>query len=145
MAREHHSRVSGGPVPKDEKDLPSTIERSDEHAQAIFSETLESAEGTYGGDGERARRTAFAALKHSYEKVGDHWEPKDEKGPSDEGAEQGGPGRHDTKGGVDANASKAHLLDVAKRLDVPGRSSMTKDELVDAIQKANAKATRDAR
>jgi cation transport regulator ChaB len=134
----------GGAVPKDEKDLPSTIERSDEHAQDIYSETLESAEKTYG-DGERAHRTAFAALKHSYEKVGDHWEAKDEKGPSDSGAADGGPGRHDTKGGVDANASKEHLLEVAKRLDVSGRSSMTKDELVDAIQKANAKATREAR
>jgi cation transport regulator ChaB len=131
-------------MPKDERDLPSTIERSDEHAQDIYSETLDSAEQTYG-DGERAHRTAYAALKHSYEKVGDHWEPKDEKGPSDEGAEQGGPGRHDTKGGVDANASKAHLLELAKRLDVSGRSSMTKDELVDAIQKANATATRRAR
>jgi cation transport regulator ChaB len=132
-------------VPKKDVNLPSTIERSDEHAQDIFRETLSSAEGTYGGDGERARRTAFAALKHSYEKVGDHWEPKDEKGPSDQGAEQGGPGRHETKGGVDANASKAHLMEVAKRLDVPGRSRMTKDELVDAIGKANAKATRRAR
>ena len=130
-------------MPKAEKDLPSTIERSDEHAQDIYSETLESAEKTYG-DGERAHRTAFAALKHSYEKVGDHWEAKDQKGPSDEGAKEGGPGPHDTKGGVDANASKAHLLEVAKRLDVSGRSSMTKDELVDAIQKANAKATREA-
>ena len=95
-------------MPKDEKELPSTIERSDEHAQDIYSETLESAEETYG-DGERAHRTAYASLKHSYEKVGDHWEPKDQKGPSDEGAERGGPGRHATKGGVDANASKAHL------------------------------------
>ena len=131
-------------MPAKKRDLPSTIERSDEHAQAIYSETLESAEGTYG-DGERAHRTAFAALKHSYEKVGDHWEAKDEKGPSDPGAAEGGPGEHDTKGGVDANASKAHLLEVAKRLDVHGRSSMTKDELVDAIQRANAKATREAR
>ena len=131
-------------MPKDEKDLPSTIERSDEHAQDIYSETLESAEETYG-DGERAHRTAYASLKHSYEKVGDHWEPKDHKGPSDEGAKQGGPGRHETKGGVDANASKAHLEDVAKQLDVPGRSTMKKDELVDAIQKANAKETRKAR
>jgi cation transport regulator ChaB len=131
-------------MPKNERDLPSTIARSDEHAQDIYSETLESAEGTYG-DGERAHRTAFAALKHSYEKVGDHWEAKDEKGPSDRGAAEAGPGSHDTKGGVDANASKSHLLEVAKRLDVHGRSSMTKDELVDAIQKANAKATREAR
>ncbi len=131
-------------MPKDEKDLPSTVERSDEHAQEIYSETLDSAERTYG-DGERAHRTAYASLKHSYEKVGDHWEPKDEKGPSDEGAEQGGSGPHDTKGGVDANASKEHLTEIAKRLDVPGRSSMTKDELVEAIQKANARATRKAR
>ena len=129
-------------MPKDEKDLPSTIERSDEHAQEIYSETLESAEKTYG-DGERAHRTAYASLKHSYEKVGDRWEPKDEKGPSDAGAEQSGSGPH--AGGVDANASKEHLSEIARRLDVPGRSSMSKDELVEAIQKANAKATRRAR
>lgn len=126
------------------KDLPSTIQRSDEHAQDIYTETLDSAEDSYG-DGERAHRTAFAALKHSYEKVGDHWEQKDEKGPSDAGAEQSGPGDHPTEGGVDANASKAHLLEVAKRLDVHGRSRMTRSELVDAIGRANDRATRKAR
>jgi cation transport regulator ChaB len=131
-------------MPADKRDLPSTIERSEPHAQEVYSETLESAEKTYG-DGERANRTAYASLKHQYEKVGDHWEPKESKGPSDEGAEQGGPGPHETKGGVDANASKAHLLELAKKLDVSGRSHMTKDELVDALQKANAKATRKAR
>jgi hypothetical protein len=46
---------------------------------------------------------------------------------------------------VDANATKEHLLDVARRLDVDGRSSMTKDELVEAIQRANDRATRHAR
>ena len=59
-------------MPRNEKDLPSTIERSDAHAQDIYAETLESAEKTYG-DGERAHQTAYASLKHSYEKVGDHW------------------------------------------------------------------------
>ncbi|MGT2427318.1 ChaB family protein [Amnibacterium kyonggiense] len=126
------------------KDLPSTLQRSDEHAQAIYGDTLESAEEQYG-DGERAHRTAFAALKHSYEKVGDHWDPKDEKGPSDEGAAQSGPGPHPTKGGVDANATKQHLLQVARELDVHGRSRMTKDELVEAIGRANDRATRAAR
>jgi cation transport regulator ChaB len=126
------------------KDLPSTVRRSDEHAQAIYGETLDSAEDEYG-DGERAHRTAYSALKHSYEKVGDHWEPKDEKGPSDRGAEESGPGPHPTKGGVDANASKEHLMGVARELDVPGRSTMNKDELVDAIRKANDRATRKAR
>lgn len=127
-------------MPK-KKDLPSTLQRSDEHAQAIYSETLESAEKQYG-KGERASRAAFAALKHSYEKVGDHWEAKAEKGPSDPGAEESGPGEHDTKGGVDANATKAHLMDVAKRLEIRGRSGMTKDELVEAIGKANDRESR---
>src|SRR3954471_9423236 len=117
-------------------DVPSTIARSDDKAVRTYKETLESAEETYG-DGERAHRTAFAALKHTHEKVGDHWEPKDHKGPSDPQAEGGADTDRETKGGVDANATKQHLMDVAKRLDVHGRSSMTKDELVDAIQKAN--------
>ena len=125
-------------------DLPSTLQRSDEHAQDIYGETLQSAVAEYG-DGERAHRTAFSALKHSYEKVGDHWEPKAEKGPSDAGAEQTGPGDHPTQGGVDANASKEHLVEIARRLDVHGRSSMNKAELVDAIAKANDRETRKAR
>ncbi|WP_415822700.1 Rho termination factor N-terminal domain-containing protein, partial [Mycobacterium senriense] len=39
--------------------------------------------------------------------------------------------------GVDANASKKHLLDLARRLDIAGRSTMNKAELVDAIKKHN--------
>jgi hypothetical protein len=42
---------------------------------------------------------------------------------------------------VDAKASKTHLMDVAKKLDVSGRSRMTKDELVNAIKKANERKT----
>jgi cation transport regulator ChaB len=126
---------------KDE--MPSTLQRSPEHAQEIFEETLDSANETYG-PGERAHRTAFAAVKHEYEKVGDHWEEKESSGPSDSGA-AGSRGSGKTEGGVDANASKAHLMDVAKRLDVSGRSKMTKDELVEAIGRANDRATAAAR
>ncbi|CAN5527829.1 hypothetical protein BH18ACT8_BH18ACT8_02070 [soil metagenome] len=36
-------------------------------------------------------------------------------------------------------------MDVARQLDVPGGSKMTKAELVKAIQKANDKQTREAR
>ena len=36
-------------------------------------------------------------------------------------------------------------MDLARRLDVRGRSRMTKAELVDAIGKANERATRAAR
>jgi hypothetical protein len=46
---------------------------------------------------------------------------------------------------VDANASKQHLYELATRLGVPGRSKMTKDELVTALQKANDRATAKAR
>jgi cation transport regulator ChaB len=121
-------------------ELPSTLQKSPAKAQRTFTKAYDSAIDEYH-DEERAHRVAYAALKHSYEKVGDHWEAKDEKGPSDERAEGGGPNASgDTAEGVDANASKAHLMDIARRLDVHGRSTMTKDELVDAIQKANRRA-----
>lgn len=126
---------------KDE--IPSTLQRSPKHAQDVFAETLDSANETYG-PGERAHRTAYAAVKHEYEKVGDHWEEKDSSGPSDSGA-AGTRGSGETQGGVDANASKAHLMEVAKRLDVSGRSTMDKDELVQAIKRANDRATAAAR
>ncbi|GAA2024127.1 ChaB family protein [Terrabacter terrae] len=133
-------------------DLPSTLERSPQKAQDTWLATHDSAVEEYG-EGERAHRTAFASLKHSFEKVGDHWEEKGSKGPSDRQAARGGADarrsdradRGDTAGGVDANASKKHLYDIAQRLDVRGRSRMTKDELVDAIQHANDRATAKAR
>ena len=125
------------------KDMPSTVARSGRKAQETWGQTHDSAVEQYG-EGERSHRTAFAALKHTHEKVGDHWEQKGEKGPSDAqaartgaAARRGGP----TAGGVDANASKAHLMDLARRLDVRGRSSMTKHELVEALQRANDRAT----
>lgn len=125
-------------------ELPSTLERSDAKAQRTFAKTHDAAAEEYG-EGERAHRVAYAALKHSYEKVGDHWEAKDSKGPSDPLAEGGRGPRRRTAGGVDANASKQHLYDVAKRLDVTGRSRMTKAELVEAIGKENDRRTRAAR
>ena len=125
-------------------ELPDTIARSDEKAQRTFAKAHDSAMDEYG-DEERAHRVAYAALKHSYEKVGDHWEAKEHAGPSDEQAEGGRDTDRPTAGGVDANASKEHLYDVAKRLDVKGRSEMSKDELVDAIRKANDRASEKAR
>ena len=125
-------------------EIPSTLQRSDEKAQRTFAKAHDSAAEEYG-DEQRANRVAWAAVKHTHEKVGDHWEPKDHKGPSDPQAEGGAGTNRETHGGVDANASEAHLMDVARELDVSGRSSMTKDELVHAIQKANDRATAEAR
>jgi len=125
------------------KELPSTLKRSPKKAQETWIKTHDSAVESYG-EGERAHMTAFASVKHSFEKVGDHWEPKEEKGPSDERAARGGKasrrgGR--SAGGVDANASKAHLVEVAKRLDIRGRTRMSKEKLVEAIGQANRRET----
>jgi cation transport regulator ChaB len=126
-----------------QSELPSTIKRSPAKAQRTFAKTHDSAAEEYG-EGQRAMQTAYGALKHSFEKVGDHWERKRNKGPSDTQSARGGAGKrrqYRTAGGVDANASKGHLYDVAKRLDIAGRSRMTKEQLVRAIQKANKRAS----
>src|SRR5215475_13467250 len=108
-------------------DLPLAFGRWPQEAQETWIKTHDSATETYG-EGERAHRVAFAALKHSFEKVGDHWEPKGRKGPSDAQAARTIRDKPvPTAGGVNANATKEHLLDVARRLDIKGRSSMTKD------------------
>jgi hypothetical protein len=129
------------------EEMPSTLQRSPKKAQETWGKTHDSAVEEYG-EGERAHRTAFASLKHSFEKVGDHWEPKQTKGPSDQQAAKSGASARrggKTAEGVDANASKRHLYDVAKRLGVTGRSRMSKGELVEAIKEANARETRRSR
>ena len=127
-----------------EDELPSTLERSDDKAQRTWIKAHDSAVETYG-EGERAHRTAFAAVKHTHEKVGDHWEPKDEKGPSDPRAASDrnvGP----TFGGVDYEGStRDELYARAKEMGVKGRSSMNKAELAAAIDKANDRETARAR
>jgi cation transport regulator ChaB len=74
-------------------EIPSTIMRSDEHAQAIWKATHDSAVKTYG-EGGAAHRVAYAALKHQYEKRGNKWVKKQEKGPSDPQAARGPTTRH---------------------------------------------------
>lgn len=119
------------------EEVPDTIKRSPAKAQRTWAKTHDSAVEQYG-EGERAHRTAFAALKHSYEKVDDHWEPKDEKGPSDPRSKQSTKakreGRGETFGGVDYEGhTKEELYERAKKLDISGRSSMSKKELARAI------------
>jgi hypothetical protein len=128
------TKKSGAPIADE---LPATLQRSDEKAQRTYAKTHDSALDTYDGDERRANQAAFAALKHTHEKVGDHWEPKDEYGPSDDRAKGSVGTDAPTAGGVDANASKKHLYELATKLEIKGRSSMTKDELVAALQKAN--------
>jgi cation transport regulator ChaB len=129
-----------------ESELPDTIKRSDAKAQRTFAKAHDSAVEQYG-EGQRAHRVAYAALKHTHEKVGDHWQPKDKnaKGPSDEQARGGRGTSRETAGGVDANASKEHLYDLAAQMDIRGRSQMRKGELVDALQKASKRESARAR
>jgi hypothetical protein len=110
------------------KEMPDTLKRSPKKARETWAKTHDSAVETYG-EGERAHRTAFSSLKHSFEKVGDHWEAKDHKGPSDPQAAKGGRDATDsgseTFGGVDVvGNTKADLYERARGLDIRGRSTM---------------------
>jgi cation transport regulator ChaB len=125
---------SGRPI---ESELPDTLKRSPAKAQRQFAKTHDAAAEQYG-EGERAHRTAYASLKHNFEKVGDHWEPKDEPGPSDPRSKkttaQKRRGEGETFGGVDVEGNtKDELYERAKRLGVQGRSRMSKTELARAI------------
>src|ERR671930_154522 len=73
---------------EDTTEMPSTIPRSDKHAQQIWKKTHDSAVETYG-EGGRTHQVAYAALKHQYEKKGDKWVKKAAKGPSDPQAARG--------------------------------------------------------
>ena len=120
-------------MPTSKEDLPDTIKRSSAKAQRTYAKALDSAHEEYGSE-ERAHRVAYAALKHSFEKVGDHWEPKGRKGPSDPRAKKGRGGGGRSAGGVDVEGkTRDQLYQRAKKLGVKGRSNMNKVELGRAI------------
>ena len=124
-------------MPTSKEDLPGTLKRSPVKAQRTYAETLDSAEEQYDSEA-RAHQTAWSAVKHSFEKVGDHWEAKDEKGPSDPQSEQSGAAARDhpkpTHGGVDVEGNtRDELYERAKRAGVRGRSRMSKADLADAL------------
>src|ERR671933_1381031 len=116
-----------------QSELPSTLQKSSAKAQRTFAKAHDAAVEQYG-EGERAHRTAFAALKHTFEKVGDHWEPKKEPGPSDprstKTTAQKARGVGETFGGVDYYGhTKQELYERARDLGVAGRSRMSKADL----------------
>ena len=126
-------------MPKQSASLPLTLQRSSAKAQRTYAKALESAEHEYG-TGERAHRTAYAALKQTFEKVGDHWEAKDRPGPSDSRSRQSTRdkrrGKGETYGGVDVlGNTRQELYDRARELDIRGRSKMNKADLARAISR----------
>ncbi len=119
------------------EELPSTLRRSPAKAQRTWAKTHDSAAEQYG-DPERAHRTAYSALKHSFEKVGDRWVPKEEKGPSDPRAKnpRAREGVGKSFGGVDVYGNtRRELYERARDLRVRGRSRMSKEQLAEAIAK----------
>jgi cation transport regulator ChaB len=127
-------------MPAAKIDLPATLQRSPKQAQRTYRETLRHAYDEYDGDEEVSHRVAYSALKHSFKKVGDHWEPKAKRGPSDPQAAKSGPAARNsstpTAGGKEVGTTKRELMEQARREDIPGRSKMSKDELVRALGKA---------
>ncbi len=135
-------------MPAKKEDTPSTIERSPEKVQKTYEKTLDSAHEQYDSE-ERAHRTAWSAVKHVAEKQGDHWELKDEKGPSDEQSALSGraarEGRGESHGGINASKSKSDLYEDATRAGIGGRSKMSKDELIRALERHSDRETARAR
>jgi cation transport regulator ChaB len=127
-------------MPTKKEDLPGTLKRSPAKAQRTYAKALDSAHEQYEGNEERAHRVAFSAVKHSFKKKGDHWEPKKQKGPSDPQAAKSGAAARTSKtptgGGKQVGTTKSELLEQARKLDVPGRSKMSKDQLVKAVATA---------
>jgi len=117
-------------------ELPDTLKRSSAKAQRTFAKAHDQAVEQYG-EGERAHRVAYAALKHSFEKRGDRWVAKNGKGPSDPQAKKSGAAARrggKTYGGVDVEGnSKQELYERAADLGIEGRSKMGKNELAAAI------------
>ncbi len=125
-------------MPEQRSATPSTLTRSAAKVKRTYDKTLASAEQEYG-DGERAHRTAWAAVKNIAEKHGDHWELKDEPGPSDPRSSGSSAdkraGRGETYGGVDVNGNtRAELVERAKEAGVRGYSRMNKADLARALQ-----------
>ena len=126
-------------MPSDKEELPSTLERSSRKVQRTYEKTLDSAHEEYG-DEARAHRTAWGAVKNVAEKKGDHWEPKDETGPSDPRSKQSHKrkreGKGETFGGIDVEGNtRDELVERAKKAGVTGYSSMNKKELARALQR----------
>ncbi len=126
-------------MPQDEPQIPSTLRRSAKKVQRTYEKTLDSAEDQYH-DEARAHAVAWGSVKNVAEKVGDHWELKDETGPSDSHSKMSTKdklaGKGESFGGVDVEGNtRQQLVDRAKRAGIRGYSKMNKAELGRQLQR----------
>ena len=126
-------------MPQDEPQVPSTLRRSAKKIQRTYEKTLDSAEAEYH-DEARAHAVAWGSVKNVAEKIGDHWELKDETGPSDSHSKMSTRDKLDGKGqsfgGVDVEGNtRQQLVDRAKRAGIRGYSKMNKAELGRQLQR----------
>ena len=117
-------KTTKGGKPKS-NELPSTVRRSNAKAQRTFAKAHDAGADEYGSE-ERAHRVAYAALKRSFEKVGDRWLPKKKSGPSDRALSGVDCTTRFRRTKASTPTSKKHLLDIARKLDISGRSTMDK-------------------
>ena len=117
-------------------EMPSTLRRSSEKPQRTWAKAHTT----------RSRRTVKESgptvapsrrSNISFEKKGDRWVAKDQKGPSDPRSAHSGAAarrRGKTYGGVDEiGNSHAELYERARKLGIEGRSRMSKAQLAEAI------------
>jgi cation transport regulator ChaB len=126
-------------MPANEEALPGTLQRSPKKVQDAYEQTLDSAHEQYDSE-QQAHRVAWGSVKNIAEKKGDHWELKDETGPSDSRSMQPHDkkieGLGETYGGIDVEGNtRDELVERARRAGVKGYSSMNKHELGKALQR----------
>ncbi len=103
-------------------DLPSTIARSDKHAQEIFKKARASAQKEYGS-GASEYRVAYAALKHEYKKQGDKWVPKKNWGASDPQAARGPTTHPKSTSEPRAPTARGRVAQTARRARAQGKEA----------------------
>jgi DNA end-binding protein Ku len=141
--------VDGGEPPAGVIDLMEVLKRSLQGGGASGSASGERARGRAGGKERRSAggtngRNGAKGTNGAKSAKGAKSASGAKSARSAPGAKSGsGGGRQGSRTGGGSGAaaelarlSKAELYEQAKRLDVPGRSDMTKDELVDAIRRS---------
>jgi hypothetical protein len=81
-------------------------------------------------------RTAYVPLKHDSERITERWARTGRKAGAESSATVNRQSIGKLVGGVTPSATKQRLYKVAKRLAIKQRSTMTRRQLADAIERA---------